>query len=92
MTVSAAPKSCGWLMWPPPEPARGQVLVRLRAAGLNPLVWKMQRGVVKILTGQRFPQGPGLEFAGTVERIDARVTVYLSGEAVFGAAKYCPVE
>ena len=71
------------------EPAADEILVRVKAAGVNPVDWKMREGQVKFLTGWRMPQGQGLEFAGTVERVGRSVTGYTTGDEVFGAGKDC---
>ncbi len=72
-----------------PEPGPGEVLVRVMAAAINPVDWKMREGQVKFLTGWRMPQGQGLEFAGVVERVGSGVQQYAVGDEVYGAAKDC---
>lgn len=64
-----------------------EVLVRVKAAGINPADWKMREGQVKFLTGWRMPQGQGLECSGVIERVGPDVTGYAVGDEVFGAAK-----
>lgn len=66
---------------PVPEPGRGEVLVRLTAAGLNPFDWKVIDGVIKDVS---FPLIIGTDGAGTVERVGAEVTGFRPGDAVFG--------
>lgn len=75
-----------------PEPKAREVLVRVKAAAINPVDWKMREGQVKFLSGWRFPQGQGLEFAGIVERVGSGVTAYKVGDEVFGAANGCLAE
>ena len=72
-----------------PKPAAGEVLVRVEAAAINPVDWKMREGQVKFLTGWRMPQGQGLEFAGVVEQVGRGVTAYAVGDPIFGAGKDC---
>lgn len=69
-----------------------QVLVRVVAASINPVDWKMREGQVKFLTGWRMPQGQGLEFAGVIEQVGRDVSAYAVGDEVFGAAKDCLAE
>lgn len=64
-----------------------EVLVRVKAAAINPVDWKMREGQVKFLTGWRMPQGQGLECSGVIERVGRDVTAYAVGDEVFGAAK-----
>ena len=66
---------------PVPEPGRGEVLVRLTAAGLNPFDWKVIDGVIKDVS---FPLIVGTDGAGTVERVGAEVTGFRPGDPVFG--------
>ena len=66
---------------PVPEPGRGEVLVRLSAAGLNPFDWKVIDGVIKDVS---FPLIVGTDGAGTVERVGAEVTGFQPGDPVFG--------
>jgi NADPH:quinone reductase-like Zn-dependent oxidoreductase len=66
---------------PVPEPGRGEVLVRLSAAGLNPFDWKVIDGVIKDVS---FPLIIGTDGAGTVERVGADVTGFRPGDPVFG--------
>src|SRR5580698_2238394 len=57
-----------------PEPGRGQVRVRIKAAAANPMDWKIRRGEMKMMTGRKFPRGLGHDFAGVVEALGAQVT------------------
>ncbi len=66
---------------PVPEPGRGEVLVRMTAAGLNPFDWKVIDGAIK---DAAFPLIVGTDGAGTVERVGADVTGYQPGDPVFG--------
>ena len=75
-----------------PEPGPREVRVRVKAAAINPDDRKMREGQVKFLSGWRFPQGQGLEFAGIVDRVGPRVTDYAVGDAVFGAGTDCLAE
>jgi NADPH:quinone reductase-like Zn-dependent oxidoreductase len=75
---------------PKPSPAAGQMLVRVRAASLNPLDWHYMRGTPYLLradSGLGAPQDPrfGSDFAGTVEAVGADVTHFHPGDEVFGS-------
>jgi NADPH:quinone reductase-like Zn-dependent oxidoreductase len=74
-----------------PAPSEGQVVVRVRAAGVNPLDWHYLRGepyLVRLFTGLGKPDNTrlGVDFAGTVEAVGPDVTRYRPGDAVFGGA------
>ncbi len=69
---------------PRPEPKAGEVLVHLKAAGVNPADWKARAGYFKQFIPLVFPWIPGLEGAGTVEALGPNVTEFQRGQAVFG--------
>ncbi len=68
---------------PRPAPGEGEVLVRVHAAGVNPVDWKIRQGGFK-MPGQSFPQIPGFDLAGTVEAVGAGVERFIPGDGVIG--------
>ena len=68
-----------------PEPGGDQVLVRLKAAGVNPADWKYRSGMYKERMPVHFPWIPGLEGSGVVEAVGADVKTYKAGQEVYGA-------
>ncbi|MFO1392179.1 MAG: NAD(P)-dependent alcohol dehydrogenase [Steroidobacteraceae bacterium] len=73
-----------------PAPADDEVLVRVRAAGLNPVEWHYVRGepyLMRLGAGLGRPKEPrlGVDFSGTVEAVGPRVTKFKPGDPVFGA-------
>ncbi|GHO85862.1 NADP-dependent oxidoreductase [Dictyobacter formicarum] len=69
-----------------PQPQAGQVLLRVHAAGVNPIDWKIRQGLLKDFMPTTFPYTPGLDVAGVVEEIGPGVTAFEIGQAVFGQA------
>lgn len=69
-----------------PEPPPGQVLIRVKAAGVTPFDWKLQEGWLRDWVPVRFPNTPGVELAGVVEEVGAGVTGIQTGQAVYGTA------
>jgi len=66
---------------PRSEPGPSEVLVRVRAAGVNPVDWKIREG----LLGQSpLPQVLGSDISGEVEALGPGVTEFRAGEPVFG--------
>jgi len=63
---------------------RGRILVRVRAASVNPVDWKIRRGELKLVTGRRFPRIPGIDFSGIVEHVGPGVDRFRIGDAVLG--------
>ncbi|GLW90500.1 NADP-dependent oxidoreductase [Actinokineospora globicatena] len=67
------------------EPGPGQVRVRVRAAGVNPVDWKIRSGLLAAHRPTEFPSVPGGDVAGVVEAVGADVTGYEVGSEVLGA-------
>lgn len=67
-----------------PVAGRGEVVVRVRAASMNPLDWKIRSGRVNLLAGKKFPKRTGFDFAGIVESCGPRATNFQPGDEVFG--------
>ena len=68
---------------PRPEPGPGELLVRVRAAGVNPLDSKIRDGAVKVMLPFTFPLILGTDLAGDVEAIGPGVTRFKRGDAVY---------
>lgn len=69
---------------PRPEPGAGQVLVRVRAAGINPGESKIREGALHARFPATFPSGQGSDFAGVVEQVGDGVTGVAPGDEVIG--------
>lgn len=69
---------------PRPQAAAGEVLIRVLAAGVNPLDWKVRAGHVKEWMKHRLPLIPGWDVAGVVEAVVPGVTAFKAGDAVYG--------
>jgi len=75
-----------------PVPKDAEVLIRIRAAALNPLDWHFLRGtprVARVVFGLAGPKDPrlGVDVAGQVEAVGKNVTRFKPGDAVFGVCK-----
>ena len=75
-----------------PTPGDNEVLIRVRAASVNPLDWHFMRGspyLVRLMTGLRKPKIPrlGVDVAGEVEAVGGNVTQFKPGDAVFGGCR-----
>src|SRR6188472_2499831 len=73
-----------------PAPSDDQILVRVRAASINPYDWHFVEGTPYVMramgVGLRKPKDTrlGVDFAGTVEAVGKKVTQFKAGDEVFG--------
>ena len=68
---------------PMPEPAAGEVLVKVHAAGVNPVDWKVRAGYLKGFLNYPLPLIPGWDLSGVVESVGAGVTPWKKGDEVY---------
>ncbi|HET6775461.1 MAG TPA: NADP-dependent oxidoreductase [Acidimicrobiales bacterium] len=69
---------------PRPAPGPGEVLVRVRAAGINPGEAAVREGLVHDRWPATFPSGQGSDLAGVVEEVGADVSGVAPGDEVIG--------
>ena len=69
---------------PVPDPGAGQVLVRVKAAGINPGEAKIREGLLHARWPATFPSGQGSDLAGVVDRLGPGVTTVAAGDEVIG--------
>jgi NADPH:quinone reductase-like Zn-dependent oxidoreductase len=75
-----------------PTAGDNEVLIKVRAASVNPLDWRLMRGmpyIGRIVFGLRKPKitRPGRDVAGQVEAVGRNVTQFKPGDGVFGACR-----
>src|ERR1700683_4371895 len=75
-----------------PTAGPGEVLVRVHAAGVNPIDWKIRSGAMERFYEMPFPWIPGYDFAGTVQALGEGVTGFAIGDRVFGRTDRCYAE
>ncbi len=51
------------------DPSDGMVLVRVKAAGVNPVDWKVREGFFKEMAPLQFPTTLGMDFSGVIEKV-----------------------
>jgi NADPH:quinone reductase-like Zn-dependent oxidoreductase len=69
-----------------PVPGEGQLSIRVRAAGINPIDWKILKGMLSPDPAPPEPMGLGVDVAGTVERVGPGVSGFAAGDEVFGSS------
>ena len=69
-----------------PHPGQDQIRIRVRAAGINPVDWKIRSGTSRRAIPIELPSIPGLEAAGVVDELGPGVSGVSVGDEVFGSA------
>jgi len=68
-----------------PEPGPGQIRIAVRAAGVNPIDWKIRAGLMAEVFPTEFPAVPGGDVAGVVDAIGEGVSGFAAGDEVLGS-------
>jgi NADPH:quinone reductase-like Zn-dependent oxidoreductase len=71
---------------PEPHAGPGQVRIRVRAASVNPIDWKLRAGYLAEMMPTTFPAVPGSDAAGVVDEVGEGTTGVTLGDEVFGLA------
>src|SRR5271167_2271593 len=69
---------------PTPEPSRGQALVKVKAAAINPGEAKIREGLLHAMWPATFPSGEGSDLAGIVTKVGPGVEGFAVGDEVIG--------
>jgi len=68
---------------PKPEVKPDEALVRIVAAAVNPIDWKIRQGHLKAFVPYVFPLTLGWDFSGVIEELGSEVSTFAVGDAVF---------
>ena len=66
-----------------PQPGSGEVLIRVYAAGVNPVDWEIRAGLLKEVFPVSFPCIPGCDLSGVIDEVGPDVTKFNKGDEVF---------
>ncbi len=69
-----------------PSVAKGKILVDVRAAGVNPVDWKIREGHFQQMAPLKLPATLGGDFSGTVVEVGEGVSGFKMGDDVYGSA------
>ena len=67
---------------PEPRPGADEILVRVRAAGVSPVDWKIREGQLRLFIRPSFPYVLGSDIAGEVVATGAKVRKFKPGDSV----------
>src|SRR6266705_1466807 len=70
-----------------PTPGHDEVLIKVHAAAVNPIDWKMRAGHVKEVFPLTFPSTLGWDVSGTVEEAGDKATQFKRGDEVYALVK-----
>jgi alcohol dehydrogenase len=70
----------------PNDPSAGKVLVKIKAAGINPIDWKIREGYMQQMIPLQFPSPLGMDFSGIIEKVGQGVSEFRQGDEVYGQA------
>lgn len=71
---------------PMPAVPPGHGLVKIHAASINPVDWKLRSGMLKFVTGKKFPRIMGADLSGTLVEINGAGDGFKVGDSVCGFA------
>ena len=71
---------------PEPTLSAGKVLVSIKAAGVNPVDWKIREGYFQQMIPLQFPFTLGMDFSGIFKEIGEGVSDFKQGDEVYGQA------
>ncbi|MFE2727755.1 NADP-dependent oxidoreductase [Kitasatospora sp. NPDC059327] len=86
------PEVVEYLDLPDPKVGPDSVLVEVRAAGVNPVDWKVREGALDGLLDAHFPLVMGWDAAGVVRAVGGGVTEFAPGDEVYGYVRKDTVE
>ncbi|TPX55814.1 hypothetical protein PhCBS80983_g05001 [Powellomyces hirtus] len=66
-----------------PVLASNDVLIKVHAASLNPIDWKIAEGQLKMISKSTFPLRTGYDVSGVIEAVGTAVTTFSVGQAVY---------
>ncbi|MEH2076917.1 MAG: NAD(P)-dependent alcohol dehydrogenase [Nostoc sp.] len=65
-----------------------QLLVKVRASSVNPIDWKIRKGMLSLITGSKFPKILGFDVAGEVVEVGSQVRRFKPGDAIYGSTSF----
>jgi len=71
---------------PPNDPSEGMVLVKIKAAGINPADWKIREGYMQKMVPLQFPSTIGMDFSGVIEKVGNSILDLKRCDEVYGQA------
>jgi NADPH:quinone reductase-like Zn-dependent oxidoreductase len=67
-----------------PKIKSDQMLIKVYASSVNPVDWKIRKGMLSLITGNKFPMILGVDMSGEVVEVGAQVTSFQLGDEIYG--------
>jgi NADPH:quinone reductase-like Zn-dependent oxidoreductase len=64
---------------------KNSLLIQVKAVSVNPVDWKIRKGVLRLIQGSKFPRVIGSDFAGIVKQVAPEIVDFKTGDRVYGA-------
>jgi NADPH:quinone reductase-like Zn-dependent oxidoreductase len=84
-TAYGGPEVSQYGDFPDPVAGDGQLLIEVKAVSINPVDFKVKRGVARLMSGSKFPRIFGSDFAGVVRSPGSGAIQFKPGDRVYGA-------
>jgi NADPH:quinone reductase-like Zn-dependent oxidoreductase len=66
-----------------PKIKSDELLIKVHASSINPIDWKIRKGMLKFITGNKFPMILGMDVSGEVLQLGSQVTKFKMGEQIY---------
>ncbi|WOL04407.1 quinone-oxidoreductase [Canna indica] len=73
---------------PIPSPKKNEILLKLEAASINPVDWKIQKGMLRPFLPPKFPFTPVADVTGEVAEVGSEVTAFKKGDKLVGMLNF----
>jgi 2-desacetyl-2-hydroxyethyl bacteriochlorophyllide A dehydrogenase len=73
---------------PSPQIKPQELLIKVRASSVNPIDWKIRKGMLSLITGNKFPLVLGFDIAGEVVEVGSQVRNFQPGDAIYGSTSF----
>ena len=83
-TAYGGPEVSHYGDFPDPSVGNGELLVEVKAVSVNPVDYKVKRGIARLMSGSKFPRIFGSDFAGVVREAGNGATKFKPGDRVYG--------
>jgi NADPH:quinone reductase-like Zn-dependent oxidoreductase len=70
--------------YPVPQIKDDEILINVKNSSVNPVDWKVRKGMLRFIPGQKLPKILGGDFSGIIENTGSKITEFKTNDKVFG--------